>query len=209
MMRDCEDGNMRDLLPAYAHGALSDAERAEVSAHLAMCRDCAAELELIEAASRAYLAPKIDVSKIVKSLPSAPRGPRVPFFTTRAGQLAAAVAIMAVGALSVLALRGWFRGNTYDVEVGGRALASNDTARSPRAAVLDSPAVVSAPAARDSATKPVASGLSFGGGLSDLTEDQLDTLLNELGALDAMPSAEPETHLTPIVPPADGGHSAR
>jgi hypothetical protein len=51
--------------------------------------------------------------------------------------------------------------------------------------------------------------ISFGGGLSDLSDDQLDTLMGELDGLDALPSAEPETHLTPILPPADGGHSAR
>lgn len=215
MMRDCEDGNMRDLLPGYAHDALSAAERAKVAAHLATCGDCAAELELIEAASRAYPAPKVDVSKIVKALPSAPRAGSRPFFATRIGQLAAAVAIMAVGALSVFALRGWFGGTSYDVEVGGGALASNDTARSPHTVVPDSPAVTAAPApSRAIAVAPAGngSGLSFGGGLSDLTDDQLDTLLSELGALDALPSAEPETHLTPItpiVPPADGGHSAR
>jgi hypothetical protein len=37
----------------------------------------------------------------------------------------------------------------------------------------------------------------------------LNTLLGELDALQALPSAEPETHLSPIVPLADGGHNAR
>ena len=215
MMHDCEDGNMRDLLPGYAHGTLSTAVRANVSSHLATCRDCAAELELIEAASRAYPAPKIDIARIVKALPEAPRVSRRPFFATRTRQLAAAVGIMAVGALSVLALRGWFGGETYVVEVGGRALASNDTARSPHAVVADTPAVTAltampAPAPTSSAAKASTNaGFSFGGGLSDLTDDQLDELLGELGALEALPSAEPESHLTPIVPQADGGHSAR
>ena len=41
----------------------------------------------------------------------------------------------------------------------------------------------------------------------DLSDDQLDALMAELDGLDALPSAEPETHLTPILPP-DGGHGA-
>ena len=214
MMHDCEDGNMRDLLPGYAHGTLSPAVRAKVSAHLATCRDCAAELELIEAGSRAFPAPKLDISKIVKALPAAPRAGRRPFFATRIGQLAAAIAIMAVGALSVLALRGWFGNDTYVVETGGRTLAAVDTAKRSAVPAADTTTVaaVSSPARGSGSTASKAgnpTGLSFGGGLSDLTDDQLDTLLGELGALDSLPSAEPETHLTPIVPEADGGHSAR
>lgn len=210
MMRDCEDGNMRDLLPGYANGTLSAALRAKVSAHLATCEDCAAELGLIEAASRAYPAPKVDVSKIMKALPSAPRGGNRPFFATRIGQLAAAVGIMAVGAFSVLALRGWFGGHTAAVEAGGRTLAARDTVKPPAVAPTGTLTVAAAPSHGTSVAKAdSASGLSFGGGLSDLTDEQLDTLLGELGALDSLPSTEPETHLTPIVPEADGGHSAR
>lgn len=219
MMRDCEDGNMRDMLPDYVRGTLAAKARATVAAHLAACGDCAAEAALIEAAARAYPAPRVDIARIVKSLPQAPRAAHRPFFSTRAGQLAAAVGIMAIGAFSVLAIRGWFGGSTYDVEVGGRALASNDTARSRRAVTVDSPAVaattVAAAAATSSARSSAvpkasaAAGISFGGGLSDLTDDQLDTLLGELDGLDSLPSTEPETHLSPIVPPADGGHSAR
>jgi anti-sigma factor RsiW len=212
MMRDCEDGNMRDLLPGYARGTIASADRARVLAHLLTCADCATELELIEAASRAFPAPNLDVSQIIRALPSAPRGSRRPFFATRIGQLAAAVGIMAVGAISVLTLRGYFGGDTTVIVVGGRNVAAADTAKRSIVPTNDTATVAVAPApARDSSRSKASgsTGLSFGGGLSDLTDDQLDTLLGELGALDAMPSAEPESHLTPIVPPADGGHSAR
>jgi hypothetical protein len=59
------------------------------------------------------------------------------------------------------------------------------------------------------APRPASASISFGGGLGDLTDEQLDTLLGEIDALDALPSAEPETHLTPIVLPGEGGRGAR
>jgi anti-sigma factor RsiW len=217
MMRDCEDGEMRDLLPGYALGTLSAAEHAEVSAHLVTCGDCAAELEVIEAASRAFPAPKIDVSKIVKALPKAPKVSSRPFFATRIGQLAAAVGIMAVGALSVLSLRGYFTSDSPAVKAvsaGGRSVASVDTAKRSVVAAHDTTAVavVRSPERGRPASKARGdAGISFGGGLSDLTDEQLDALMAELDTLDALPSVEPESHLSPIVPivpPADGGHDA-
>ncbi len=71
-MRDCEDGAMRDLLPDYVNDTLSDAEHAKVEAHLRTCADCVAEIEVIEAAGRAYAVPTIDVDHIMKAIPYAP-----------------------------------------------------------------------------------------------------------------------------------------
>src|ERR1039458_2627626 len=208
MMHDCADGDMRDLLPGYVHGAVSASKRATVAAHLETCADCAAEVELIAAASRAFPAPAVDLGRIVKALPAAPRGARRGVAAGRAWRVAAAIGIVAIGAFSVIALRGFFRAAprqaaSVPAPAGGTALATTDAP--PVAIVVDSPVHVSSP--------PVASkrrsGISFGGGISDLTDDQLNTLLGELDALQALPSPEPETHRSPIVPMADGGHNAR
>ena len=52
--------------------------------------------------------------------------------------------------------------------------------------------------------------MNFGsGGLTDLSDAQLEPLRGERDGLDALPSVEPETQLTPILPPDDGGHGAR
>jgi anti-sigma factor RsiW len=208
MMHDCADGDMRDLLPGYVHGTLSAAERAMVAAHLESCADCAAEVELIETASRAFPAPKIDAGRIVKALPAAPRDARRGVAAGRAWRVAAAIGIVAIGAFSVIALRGFFRAAprqaaSVPAPATGTALATTDAPHAP--IVVDSPVHVNSPPV---ASKP-RSGISFGGGISDLTDDQLNTLLGELDALQALPSAEPETHLSPIVPMADGGHNAR
>ena len=208
MMHDCADGDMRDLLPGYVHGTLSAAERATVAAHLETCADCAAEVELIAAASRAFAAPAVDLGRIVKALPAAPRGARRGVAAGRAWRVAAAIGIVAIGAFSVIALRARFsatprRTASVPAPATGTALATTDAPHAP--IVVDSPVHVSSPAA---SSKP-RSGISFGGGISDLTDDQLNTLLGELDALQALPSAEPESHLSPIVPLADGGHNAR
>ena len=39
--------------------------------------------------------------------------------------------------------------------------------------------------------------MTFGGGVSDLSDDELRSLLAELDELDAVPSAEPEIGLEP------------
>jgi anti-sigma factor RsiW len=213
MMRDCADGDMRDLLPEYVHGTLSADERATVATHLESCADCVAEAELIATASRALHAPNVNVSGILKALKVAPRGSRRDAFTGPAWRVAAAIGIVALGAFSVVALRDFFGGTpkqtaSAPAPAASTALAVAAPATAPAAAPVasDSPARANSPAA---APKPRASGISFGGGISDLTDDQLNTLLGELDALQALPSAEPETHLSPIVPLADGGHNAR
>src|SRR5208282_1963054 len=127
MMRDCPDGELRDLLPGYVHGTLPAAEVAAVAAHLETCADCAAEVGLIEAASRAFPIPAVDLARIVKALPAAPRGARHSLFATPAGRVAAAIGIVAIGAFSVIALRGLLVANP--VEMGGRMKASRDTMR--------------------------------------------------------------------------------
>jgi len=211
-MRDCADGQMRDLLPGYVNKTLSAEDHAAVEDHLATCDDCIAEVEVIEAAARAFTAEPIDVAKIVKALPAAPRHANRHAFAGSAWRIAAAIGVVLIGAGSVVVLRGYFTAAPAQTAVApvpvpsGTALAATEST---------TPAAVPAPAPKRA---PVASPkqrtatMSFGGGLSDLSDEQLDALMSELDALDSIPSAEPETHLTPIVPmtpPADGGHHAQ
>jgi len=212
---------MRDRLPGYVHGTLTAVERTSVAAHLASCADCAAEVRLIEAASRAYPAPVMDIARIVRALPAPPRRAPRPALVWRAQRIAAGIGIVVIGAFSAVTVRDWSRRTgrkaqpaASPVSVPG-SLASATPAATPAAAapalralaaVVDSPPLV---AGRPAAVAPGRQAISFGGGLSDLSDDQLDTLLGELDGLDALPSVEPETHLTPILPPGDGGHGAR
>ena len=122
-MIDCPDADIRDLLPELAAGVLAADERARVEAHLAGCAECRAELVLMGAIRRAYSRPvAIDVDRVTRALPEPARaaasgrteralsgrseaGAR-PFrryrsFGTPSRQLAAALALFAVGATSV------------------------------------------------------------------------------------------------------------
>jgi anti-sigma factor RsiW len=211
MMHDCADGEMRDLLPGYVNDTLSAAERSAVSAHIQDCADCAAEVELIQAVARAFPAPVVDTAKIVSMLPAAPRRARRGMPMSGAWRFAAAIGGFAIGALSVAALRG-----AFNKAPSGRQVASAPSP-SPRAAapaaqqpttatVTRAPLAAHAPVA---SAKPAPVSISFGGGLGDLTDAQLDMLMGELDTLDALPSAEPETHLSPIIPPDDGGRGAQ
>src|ERR1035437_1580860 len=136
MMHDCADGDMRDLLPGYVHGALSAAEGATVAAHLETCADCAAEVELIAAASRAFPAPTVDLGRIVKALPVAPRGARRGVAGGRAGRVAAAVGMVVMGAFWVIGLRVSFgapprRPASARAPATGAALATTDAPHAP------------------------------------------------------------------------------
>ena len=82
-MRDCENVDIRDLLPEHAGGLLAGAERARVEAHLATCEACRAELALLRALRASRPTPRVtaaDVSRIVAALPKPTRAgaPSVP-----------------------------------------------------------------------------------------------------------------------------------
>jgi hypothetical protein len=212
MMRDCADANLRDLLPEFVHGSLSAAEHARVAAHVDACADCAAEAELIRAAARAFPAPRIDLQLIVAALPSArdvaARGLPIARRTAVSRQqwrLAAAIGFIVLGAVSLVTLRGTFQPAGH-ANAGHSAVPAASLALAPTAAPTEAPAPGMAGRAAGVAIDDTA-GMSFGGGLSDLTDAQLDQLLGEIDTLEALPTAEPETHLTPIIPP-DGGHGA-
>jgi anti-sigma factor RsiW len=214
MMRDCEDGAMRDLLPDYVHGTLSARDREMVADHLEACADCAPEVELIRTASSAFPAPVVDVGAIVKALPAAPRAGGRGSSGRQVWRIAAGIGVVAIGGLSVIALRGLFSS-------GVERVPQVATTQSPGAAVTPPATTPVQPRGDTSTVKPQAAvasaasskttgrSLSFGGGLSDLSDDQLGALLSELNGLESLPAAEPETHLVTIVPPGEGGQGAR
>ncbi len=218
-MHDCADGQMRDLLPGYVNKTLSAEDHAAVDNHLATCDDCVAEIEVIEAAVRAFAAPQVNIAKIVKALPATPRSAKRSMFAGTAWRVAAAIGVVLIGAGSVFALRGFFVPAGTQTQTAAVAPAPAASATLATTEPVAPPAPVAAPIATAATTNaPAASSkhrgttISFGGGLSDLSDAQLDALMSELDALDSIPSAEPETHLTPIVPmipQADGGHHAQ
>ena len=168
-MTDCQNVEIRELLPDYLSGTLSAHRRSEVDAHLAGCDDCAEELALLRLVREAYTeaAPAVNVSAIVSSLPrpvSRPVSrPAVRSWRrSHAFQIAAAVSFIALGGISLAVARSFFT-------------------VSPDAAIVDTVAVNSA------ADTPI----SFAGGLSDLGDEDVEALISALESIEALPVVEP------------------
>ena len=219
-MRECENEDLRDALPGYVAGRLAGPDRARVAEHIAGCADCAAEAELLRVAHQVMTqdVPRIDAGRIVAALPAPPRtvtGPALvrsdagiatagrgtrpavrrparatgfrPMWT--GWRIAAAVSTIAVGGLSVAVLRNLV------------AAGHGPAAVSP---VVASATTQSAPATPGGDTEHIASagpGMALGGGLSDLSDVEMEGLLKDLDGIEASPSDEPDAA-------APGLHSA-
>lgn len=204
-MGDCPNVEMRELLPAHAAGKLSPGERARVDAHLSSCEMCAFEVEIVAAARSSLRRGRdIDVRRISAAVAQATRAPRLS--TARRTQTwtgwraAASIALLAAGVTSIAIYR---RGG--------------DAPRSGTVAVV--PAVVSTPSTSPDlpATQGSASttpsgvavtasrGLAVAGGLSELTDSDLESLLGEIGTLDESNVVDPED----IIPAFSGSEGVQ
>jgi anti-sigma factor RsiW len=169
-MRDCLDEKIKDLMPDLVAGRLDAARAAVVMAHVNACPSCMSELAVVRAAHAAFPAPRVDVARIVQALPT----PVVPLAARRqqgrprvSWRIAATIATIAVSGVSVAVLQGVLR----------------DKPPRPRATQQQSVKPAEA---------PEASGLSVGGNLNDLSERQMQMLLDKLDEMDAVPSADPQ-----------------
>jgi len=201
-MRECPDGLMRDELPGYVLGTLSAEDRARVEAHVASCNACAAEVDLLRAVGAAYRAPAVDMAGIASAVRTATAVARSPEpgartftfgFSFAPARLAAALVLLVSGLVAVVL---WRRPD--------RSLATAPEQTAPVVAVpapMPERGAPGAPArARDAIEVAAAPELSLGGGLSDLSNEQLRSLLAALDSLEASPRAEPEAIATPIIP---------
>lgn len=165
-MSDCSTVEIRELLPDYLNGTLSDARRNEVRAHVADCADCAEELELLQLVRQvcAETTPVVNVSAIVSSLPKGGRPARPAIRSWRrshAFQIAAAASFIAIGGLSLAVARSFFYGNGGAVPADTVAVVTGETP------------------------------ISFAGGISDLGDEDLEALLSTLETIEALPVTEP------------------
>lgn len=229
-MSECVNAETRDYLPDYVHGQLDAARAAEVRAHISGCGECASEVELLRlVVATAPDAPEIDVARIAAALPTPTRhglllhrgGVRtkeqtlaVPVAPVPAGRAtgwarpgvraAAAIAVVAAGGLSLLVGRDVLRPES---QVGQ----ATSVIRGASQNVAVAPAPIEAPVPRAGVQTPIAaprevvvaggSGLSLVGGMQELSDSHLVTLLGDLERMDALPAAEPES----LVPAVGGG----
>ena len=166
-MTDCSNVEIRELLPDYLSGTLSDVRRNEVRAHVASCEDCAEELELLQLVRQAYAetTPAVNVKAIVSALPKRAARPVVRSWRrSHAFQIAAAVSFIALGGISLAVARSFFNGNPAGTPVDTLVAVSSSAADTP---------------------------ISFAGGVSDLGDDDIEALLTALESIEALPVTEP------------------
>ena len=163
-MNDCTNAEMRDQLPDLLHLRLDERTRAVVMAHVSDCIDCRDELQLLRdvQSMMAQRTPRVDVNYVVGALPKAPV--RAPL---RVERRRPAWADWRIAAAVTMLLAGG----------GSFALMNTDHPQSP-AAVAET--VVAAPVAEAPTDNR----------LDELSDEQLNTLLEDIGNMKAVPSTE-------------------
>jgi hypothetical protein len=206
-MNECIETEVRDALPDLIHGRLSALDTATLTAHVESCADCRAEMELLrQLRTSAPLVPRMDVARIVSSLPlPMPADADLVAAAARTGtgarrsfiwKSAFAAALLVVGSLTFA--------NARHVSMpgsGGQRAESAARVAGPAAALPQSVASVQSPSRAVTESLPSAPvkparttsnpGLSVAG-VQDLTDDQLQALVNGLDNVRGLPSAEPE-----------------
>jgi anti-sigma factor RsiW len=174
-------GIMQDRLIDLVHGTGSDTSRAEIEQAVTTDPELAAELRTLRQVRAALGAgvPVLNVHRIVAALPAPPSAPRAP--ATPRWQWAAAVAAIALGGMSLALVNAAYTG-----------LRDGDLARP----VAESTMVASA--------GPGALAVTFGQGLTDFGDAELDVLFDELARFDGLVAVEP-VRAVPLPPVAGGG----
>jgi anti-sigma factor RsiW len=178
----CLDETMRDLLPLLAHDALEGSEAQAARAHVAGCTACRAELALLRSAAAAIsaAAPQVSTARILAGVQRATRlrvEPAMRVSRRMGGWMprryaAAAASVLLVVSASLAVLARTFGEADPTVEGAASAIVDSSGGR-----VMAS----------------AAAGLSVTGGLSDLDDDELTVLLDELDRVEATVAAEPST----------------
>lgn len=172
-MRDCPNGEIRDLLPEFVHGRLEAAAAERVREHLPACESCDVEVGLLRALAEDLAAPvPVDVAAVtagvlartigaVRRVPDTVESPVAAVRVARppvARWLRAAVLVLAVGGGSALVVRQAF---------GPGAGPGQPAPQGPVVAVAgDAP------------------GLGFAGGIGDLADHELQELDAAVAALE-------------------------
>jgi len=192
-MNKCTDSDIQELLPDLLHGALAEAERVRVEAHVAMCESCQEDLDVLRTVkSAAVFAPSIDVDRVVRQI--APYRAIVPAVEaparTRVASwlVAATLALFVVGGGSVLMTR----------QNSSRASVTDSGAKAPQQiASSQLPAASKVPVATpiQKITEPVTShphALALAAEADGLSDRGLVQLMNDMDTFDALPGSEPD-----------------
>jgi len=182
-MNKCTNSEIQDLLPELEHGKLAAAVRQTVEEHLAGCESCREDLEIIRTVKgAAVFAPSIDAESVVRQIPpyrmpvpskQAPARSRVVEWL-----VAATVAVLLVGGGSVLQHRQPEQAaqGTTNGEPG--AVAPYD--------------VKPVPVATTEPARAHTHALVLTADTQELSDGNLQQLMDEMENFDALPNSEPE-----------------
>jgi anti-sigma factor RsiW len=187
------NAEIRDQLPDLVHDRLSAAARAAVLAHVDGCVDCRDELEVLRDAKALFARgiPRVDVAYVVGALPKAP-APRAvtrlePARRKRVWsdwRIAAAAALVIAAGGSYAAMNGRTMPDVVDTTI-----AMSQPGATPTIALNGDSDIAAVVSSDDDVPAPIG---SMDTRLGDLSEDQLNVLLNDMDNLRAVPASEPE-----------------
>ncbi len=209
MMNDCRNAEIRDQLPDLLHDRLTAGDRVAVLAHVDGCAECRDELALLRGVHQAlvFATPRVNTLRILSALPKPGVSADAPMIHPRPARsrwadwrIAAAITVIAVG------------GGSFSLLSRSRATepAPPVTAVVPPTPIADTqvaaaPETASTPSRALARTDPVAdvrdvdlpvdddiSETGMEGRLNNLSEQQLKTLLNDIGEMKAVPITEPD-----------------
>ncbi len=220
-MTECRTPELQDLLPDFVAESLSDTDRVRLTAHLAECDACTADLALLRQvrAATVHTAP-IDVARIVAALPrpavsakpvlqvhrggSAPPSMRAssrPSILRGASlvRMAATIGVVLAGGMSLLVARSGteaFNASPDALQVGASTAADTAAVATESVAVAAVPQE-SARRAATATTSPSHANVAVSyGAMDEVTEQEMQQLLDRLEKWDGATSAEP----TPTMP---------
>jgi len=191
-MNKCTVSDIQELLPDLLHGALAEAEKVRVEAHVATCESCQEDLDVLRTVkSAAVFAPSIDVDRVVRQIPpyraivpvEAPARTRVASWL-----VAATLALFVVGGGSVLMTRQNSSGTSVKapaVDSGAPVATAQSSAPSRVAVATPNPRI----------TEPASShphALALAAEADGLSDRGLVQLMNDMDTFDALPGSEPD-----------------
>ena len=192
-MNKCTDSDIQELLPDLLHGALAEAEKVRVDAHVATCESCQEDLDVLRTVkSAAVFAPSIDVDRVVRQIPpyraivpavEAPARTRVASWL-----VAATVALFVVGGGSVLMTRQNSSGTSVKappIDSAAQVAITQPSAPSRVAVATPNPKI-----AEPASSHPHA--LALAAEADGLSDRGLVQLMNDMDTFDALPGSDPD-----------------
>ena len=183
-MNKCTNSEIQDLLPDLEHGKLSAAVRQMVEEHVAGCDSCREDLQIIRTVKgAAVFAPSIDAESIVRQIPPY----RMPVPAKEAPARGRVVQWLVAAAVGVLLIGGGtLLKNRQQNQTGDRLVVTPPSVIIPESVAPSNAATV----ATNVSEQPRA--LALVADVGELTDGNLQQLMDEMVSFDALPNPEPE-----------------